>query len=211
MRKLKKVFKIDGVKYTLKDYSQEEVCKYLYEQLGSVAGKMTVYEFKLLVYMMNNGFTPNLSYYGRPTGEMYPQDMWYSYIGMSEDGEKGDIVDIKVCCKVNYDKYGTREEQVVVYEGGDRMIKIGTFRCIDDVIRVFRLNDYIPAKAHISQRTIDEVKSMLSRYEKWLKASCDEDLEGSACPDNFIMYGVGKKPDMSYQTDFSRLEEYNEF
>ena len=201
-----KVFKIEGDHYTLKHYSDEDVCKYIYEKLGSVADKMTVYEFRLLCYMMNIGFVPSLSYYGRPTGEMYPQDMWYSYIGMSEDGDKGDIIDIKLCCKISYDKDKAGSDQVVVYEGGNRCFKIGTFGCIDDVVRIFRLRDYIPAKVHIARSSISEIVDRAD-IEKWCHR--DEIQSGDdICPESFIMYGVGRQSEIVYMTDFSRLEKY---
>ena len=199
-----KAFSIKGKLYTLKHYSDEDVCKYIYENLGQVASKMTVYEFRLLCYMMNNGFVPSLSYYGRPTGEMYPQDMWYSYVGMSENGEKDDVIDIKLCCKIAYDKDKVGNEQVVVYEGGDRCFKVGTFGCIDDIIRIFRLREYIPAKAHVNRSTISEIVDR-ANMDKWCYTS-EVNSGDDVCPETFIMYGQDRYTDITYETDFDRLE-----
>ena len=112
-----KTFIINGEEYRLRTYSDEEVCKYVFNNLGCVADKMTVYEYTVLKFMLNNGFTPTLSFYGRPTGELYPQAMWYSFIGLREDGAH---VDFKLCCKLSYDADKEAKESIVVYEGGER-------------------------------------------------------------------------------------------
>ena len=157
-----KTFEIDGEFYTLRTYTDEEVCKYAYNQLGCVADKMTVYEYNLLKTMMNLGFTPNLSYYGRPTGELYPQAMWYSFMGVLPNGS---FLDYKLCCKIVPTKEGDMTDTIVVYEGNDRYHKIATFNCLNDIVRCFHLDEAIPAIVNPLNSTVETIKKRVGNRE----------------------------------------------
>lgn len=190
-----KTFKIDGELYTLKTYSDEDVCKYAYNQLGCVADKMTVYEYNLLKYMLNLGFTPNLSYYGRPTGELYPQAMWYSFMGVLPNGG---FLDYKLCCKLVPTKDGDVTDSVVVYEGGDRFHKIATFTCVDDIVRCFHFNEAIPAVVNPLNSTVATIKKRVETSEY--------------TSSNFVGWYEGEfqSSDTNYTYDYSKLRKLND-
>jgi hypothetical protein len=187
-----KQFKIDGELYTLKTYTDEQVCKYAYNQLGTVADKMTVYEYNVLKHMMNLGFTPNLSYYGRPTGELYPQAMWYSYVGVLPDGG---FLDYKLCCKLVPTKDGDVMDNIVVYVGGDEFRKFATFTCVADVVKCFRIDEAIPAVVNPLNSTVATVKKRVDTSE--------------FTSDNFVGWNNGEftSKDTNYTYDFSKLRK----
>ena len=190
-----KTFKIDGEQYVLRTYTDEQVCKYAYNQLGSVADKMTVYEYNLLKHMMNLGFTPNLSYYGRPTGELYPQAMWYSFMGVLPNGT---FLDYKLCCKITQTKDGDMTDTIVVYEGGDRHHKIATFNCLDDIVRCFHLDEAIPAIINPLNSTVETIKKRVK--------------DAGFMSDDFIGWKNGEfqSRDTNFTYDYSKLKNLNE-
>ena len=200
-----KTFRIDGVEYTLKTYSDNDVCKYIYETLGITSDKMTVAEYTVLKLMLNLGFTPHPSYYGRPTGEMYPQVMWYSYRGarLDERGNYSGLIDIIVCYKINYDK----QEDVVVYEGDDKKHKIGVFTNIDDVVRLLKLEEYIPVKPAISPASIDKVVDRVEQEKKDYNYMANGgEIKNPVMMNSFIAYGIDLGSVVTYHIDYSKLE-----
>lgn len=204
---MKKTFKLDGQEYVLKSYDDNDVCNYLFDKIGMVADKTTVAEYQLLKYMLNNGFTPYPSYYGRPTGCLYPQLMWYGYSGVifDEKGDYAETIEIKVCCKLNYCEADKNE--VVVYEGKDRCFKIGSFRKIEDVIKFFKLHDYLPVKVQTSNASVDRI---LDRVENVEKAMKEYDVDSPYRPESFIGVYDGEYHSHNYFVpDYSKLTNVN--
>lgn len=200
-----KTFKIDGEEYTLKNYSDEDVCRYIYETLGVTSDKMTVAEYNLLKKMMNFGFTPHPSYYGRQTGEMYPQVMWYSYRGarLDETGNYIGMIDVIICYKENYDK----PSDVVVYEGDEKKSKIGVFNNVEDVIRLFRLDEFIPVKPTITPTSISKIVKRVEQQEKdYICMANGGFVEKPVTMDSFIAHGMNLGSGVIYIIDYDKLK-----
>ena len=204
-----KTFKIDGVEYTLKSYDDNDVCNYLFKEVGECARKLTIAEYKVLYSMLNAGFTPHLSYYGRPTGEMYPQAMWFSYRGvlLDEYGNYTDVIDVEICYKCNYSENDT----IVVYEGKRDCFKLGTFTDLVALFRFLRLNDYIPVTCVIAPSGVDRIVSHVQEErEDYYNMANGIDVVNPVVPSSFIgIYSAdsGLPPvDVTYHIDYNKLE-----
>ena len=200
-----KTFEIDGQLYCLRSYDDQAVCNYIFNVLGGVSSRMTVGEYKVLKYMLNAGFTPLPSFYGRPTGEMYPQVMWYTYKGLLLDGQGNysETIDLEVCYRVNYDEVDT----IVVYEGENRSFKIGTFTNIQDVVRLFKLDQYIPVVACVTQPSIDLIVNRVEHEDiDYLEQAKGNTVEKPIVHSSFIgVFDGHVQCEWTYHIDYNKL------
>lgn len=140
------VFKgIDGTpdkKYRLLPYSISEAIDILYQTVGTLAKKATRNDILICKTFLNHGFKPLFCCYGNNShwGELYPLVSWFSFTGINEK-DADDTIDIKI----NYSVDKEKNPKFTVYEAKDRTCKIGVFNNLDDVLRLYKIDNYIPA------------------------------------------------------------------
>ena len=131
-----KTFRIDGAEYTLKTYSDNDVCKYIYETLGITSDKMTVAEYTVL----------------------------------------------------------------------------GVFTNIDDVVRLLRLEEYIPVKPAISPASIDKVVDRVEQEKKdYNYMISGGEIKNPVRLDSFVAYGIDLGSVVTYHIDYSKLVAPDKF
>ena len=197
-------FTLDGKNFQLKTYCNSDVCHYLLDKLGGTADRVTVTEFNVLKTMLNLGFTPHLSFYGN-SNLLYPQLMWYTFRGveLNANGDYGNYLDIEVCYN-----YNETTNNIVIYEGGKRNCKIGVFSSINDVAKIFRLSNYIPAKITPKGNTVTKIIDRVAHYEiDYHERAKGNTVENPVEWNSFAGYfGDGEIGEFTYAVDFDRLD-----
>ena len=155
-----KVFCKNGNYYRYKDWTENEVTKYLLQVLGylptSTLDTSTMQDF------LHHGFRPIPSFYGNSDKHLCLSTSWFSFVGAKYDAEGTATEEINVVICFGKGKDGVTN--LTTYSSKQDMRKVGIFNDLNDVIDIFSLDNFIPSK-QLNSGLFEPDMSLLEEFQ----------------------------------------------